>query len=97
MTIFTLTELLKFLLDFRPKFIPFHDVVGILEDENLSPKLKHERVTSLLKFYGLNSLSQDEDLDFFTEPKMFKRAINPIQLFDIHFDNGKIDFWQNLN
>lgn len=96
MTTFTLTELMKFLLDFHPRFEPFLEVVEILESD-LSPQRKHECIMMLFRFYGFETQKNEKDLNFFTEPELFKDAINPIQLFDIKFENGKLDFWQNLN
>lgn len=97
MTTYTLTQLLRFWERFAPDYEPLGHIIEVLNNNDLSPQTKYKHVVQILKFYNLEPLSEGEEIDFFTEPKVFDNAINPIQLFDIKFDNGKIDFWQNLN
>ena len=97
MTTYTLTQLLKFWERYSPFHEPIQHVLEIINNDKLTPETKYKHVVKILKFYELEPLAEGEDIQFFTEPKIFENAINPIQLFDIHFTNGKIDFWQNLN
>lgn len=97
MTTYTLTQLLKFWEQFAPDYEPLNQIIEFLNNDDLSPQTKYKHVVKFLKFHDLEPLVENEDIQFFTEPKIFDNTINPIQLFDIKFDNGKKDFWQNLN
>lgn len=95
-------ELLQFIEESRyNRYRPLDDLIDILNDFNLSEKERMIYARAHLQFHGLTEVtlidSNSKEQEIIWEPRIFKGTINPIQLFDIHFTNGKIDFWQNLN
>lgn len=98
MITYRLTDLLMFwdrMLD--SDFDAVKDVISVIYNDAVPDAKKLDIIIRILRFHGLDEYTKSSTDDFFKEPKIFSGTINPIQLFDIHFENGKIDFWQNLN
>lgn len=99
MITYTLKDLMRF-------FQVMHDTnydgirlsLNILSDSVMTDEEKLDDILRVLHFYGLEEYTKrGEEIIILSDPIIFRGTINPIQLFDISFTNGKIDFWQNLN
>lgn len=100
MVTYTLKDLIRFWDEIsRSDFDGIRVVLSIVNSEDITVDEKLKLILAALRLFGLEEYqcSTEPDIGFLDEPKIFQNTINPIQLFDIHFDNGKIDFWQNLN
>ena len=102
MIYYRITDLLVFLEEcWIEKCVPIEDIIEALNDFHLTGEERIQTVRAILRYHGLREITLDRAqvktdeiiIEFFD----FRGTINPIQLFDIHFRNGKIDFWQNLN
>ena len=102
MIYYRITDLLVFLEECCiEKFVPIEDILEALNDYHLSEEERIRTVRAIFRYHGLQEITRDNSKakadGITTEFFDFRSTINPIQLFDIHFRNGKIDFWQNLN
>lgn len=84
----------------KEEYSPITEILRSLNDYSLSEEDRINYVLAILRYHGLNEtmpLINDSESKKLLQPPIFKNTINPIQLFDIKFDNGVMDFWQNLN
>lgn len=102
MIYYRFTDLIDFIEEcLIQKFAPIELIVEVLNDYHLDEEERISTVRAIMRFHGLEEITkvkaQSQNDKITLEFIDFKGTINPIQLFDIHFRNGKIDFWQNLN
>ncbi|PHR46750.1 MAG: hypothetical protein COA32_09720 [Fluviicola sp.] len=101
MIYYRLTDLLVFLEECKDEaYQPINDIVAVLYDFNISEEDRMKHVIALLRFHGLletKPIISQPKYKQLIEPRIFKNTINPTQLFDITFTNGKLDFYQNIN
>lgn len=81
------------------RYSPIEEVTNLMNEYHLEEADRMNYILAALRFYGLHEVMSNENTDskMVFELPIFKGTINPTQLFDIKFSNGKIDFWQNLN
>lgn len=102
MIYYRITDLLVFLEEcWIEKFVPIEDIIETLNDYHLSEEERIRTVRAIFRYHGLQEITHDKAQvkadGIITEFYDFRGTINPTQLFDINFRNGKIDFWQNIN
>lgn len=81
------------------RYAPIEEVIKLINEYHLSDSERMNYILATFRFYGLHEAKSKENIntkDVF-EVSIFKGTINPTQLFDIRFSNGKVDFWQNIN
>lgn len=100
MIYFTLENLLIFLEECKlENYTPIDDIIDALYDYNMSEAERMKIARAIIRFHGLREIifERDKKKGIVWEYFVFRNTINPTQLFDINFQNGKVDFWQNLN
>lgn len=102
MIYYRITDLLVFLEEcWIEKMEPIADIVETLNDYHLTEEERIRIVRAIFRYHGLNEITNDKAEvkhdGVTTEFYDFRGAVNPTQLFDITFRNGKINFWQNIN
>ncbi|XOV67578.1 MAG: hypothetical protein ACFHU9_00120 [Fluviicola sp.] len=101
MIYYKFTDLLVFLEECNDEeFGPIIEITRALNDRSLTEEDRMNYILAILRYHGLHEtlpMVDDSEKKILLQPPIFKNTINPIQLFDIKFENGKIDFWQNLN
>ncbi|GAA0874378.1 hypothetical protein GCM10009118_07860 [Wandonia haliotis] len=101
MIYYKFTDLLVFLEECKDEeFGPIIEITRTLNDFSLTEEDRINYILAILRYHGLHEsmpLVDNSEKKKLLQPPIFKNTKNPIQLFDITFENGKIDFWQNLN
>lgn len=100
MIYYSLTDILVFLEESQfCRYTTIDGIMEILTDYHLSDSERMKYIRAYLQHHGLKELINGKDVEkeLIWELPIFKDAVNPTQLFDITFTNGKIDFWQNIN